>query len=165
MNKTTKEYLEQPYARVLTPEDDGSYYAEILEFSGCFAIGKNAEEAIKNLNQTAEDWIEQTIELGKKIPEPVASYKMSGRFLLRLPESVHSKAAILAERDGISLNTFILSSLATRIGTQDCFSKMYERFENHFFGTNRYLNLNAPTRTTSDGSSMFVKDLMLTEAK
>jgi hypothetical protein len=41
--------LKKPYARVVTPDEDGSYFAEIVEFPGCFAAGKTAPEALENL--------------------------------------------------------------------------------------------------------------------
>lgn len=36
--------------------------------------------------------------------------------VLRLPKSLHKKAARLAERDGVSLNQFIVAGLAEHVG-------------------------------------------------
>jgi predicted RNA binding protein YcfA (HicA-like mRNA interferase family) len=36
---TATEYLKKPYGRLLVPEDEGGYRAEIIEFPGCFAEG------------------------------------------------------------------------------------------------------------------------------
>ncbi len=41
---------------------------------------------------------------------------MSGRFGLRMPQSLHQKAALLAERDGVDLNLFINVSIARYLG-------------------------------------------------
>ncbi|HEU4976422.1 MAG TPA: sigma-70 family RNA polymerase sigma factor [Baekduia sp.] len=43
----------------------------------------------------------------------------SGRLLLRLPRSLHTELAAAADRDGVALNTFIVSRLAAAIGWQD----------------------------------------------
>ena len=44
MKRTAKDYLKEPYSRVLVPESDGTYSADILEFPGCFAEGKTPNE-------------------------------------------------------------------------------------------------------------------------
>jgi multisubunit Na+/H+ antiporter MnhC subunit len=43
----------------------------------------------------------------------------SGRLLLRMPAELHAALARAAERDGVSLNQFITSSLSRRIGWGD----------------------------------------------
>jgi HicB family len=40
----------------------------------------------------------------------------SGRLLLRMPQSLHSALARAAEREGVSLNQFIASTLADAVG-------------------------------------------------
>jgi multisubunit Na+/H+ antiporter MnhC subunit len=40
----------------------------------------------------------------------------SGRLLLRMPAALHAELAQTAEREGVSLNQFITSALAGRIG-------------------------------------------------
>jgi hypothetical protein len=39
----------------------------------------------------------------------------SGRLLLRMPRSLHAKLAALAERDGVSLNSLITSTLESAV--------------------------------------------------
>ena len=65
---TPAEYLKRPYARLLFPEQDGSWSAEILEFRGCFVTGDTAEEALQNLERVAESWILGMIAKGENIP-------------------------------------------------------------------------------------------------
>ena len=57
MKKKPEDYLKEPYSRVLLPEEDGRFSAEILEFPGCFAQGDNPGEAFDNLEMTAKSWI------------------------------------------------------------------------------------------------------------
>lgn len=110
------EYLKAPYARIVVPEDDGTFRAEILEFPGCLATGKTPGEALERIEVAAESWIESALAQGQPIPVPVESHGFSGKLVLRLPRSLHRKAARYAERDGVSLNQFIVVGLAERLG-------------------------------------------------
>lgn len=126
--KKPEEYLLEPYARILIP-CDGSYSAEILEFPGCFAQGETPEIAMKNIEESAETWIELMLEQGSEIPEPFANQDYSGKIALRLPKSLHKKAIQCAERDGVSLNQFLLSAIAERVGAEGLFSKIMKKYE------------------------------------
>ena len=110
-----REILKRPYARILTPED-GEYTAEILEFPGCVAFGSSADEALKNLEEVAAEWIAASIEQGQEIPDPLDSADFSGRLVLRMPKGLHQRAALFAELEGVSLNHFIVTSLAEAVG-------------------------------------------------
>jgi len=118
MDETISSYLKQPYARVVIPEPDGSFMAEVLEFPGCIAVGQTAGEALSALEEVAVDWLRIALDRGQTIPEPVEASEYSGRFVLRLPKSLHKKAARLAELDGVSLNQFIVAGLAQYVGEQ-----------------------------------------------
>lgn len=130
VTKSVEDYLKEPYARVLIPEEDGRFSTEILEFPGCFSQGDTAEEAIRNLEEAAKSWIEATLEQGKQIPEPTANYGYGGKVALRLPRGLHRKATQMAEREGVSLNTFLVDAVAARIGAQNFYDRMAERIEN-----------------------------------
>src|SRR5438045_190240 len=96
--------LRMPYARLLVPEEDGGYRAEILEFPGCIAEGDDAAEALSELEAAAEDWLEAALEMGSPIPPPLEEANYSGKLNLRLPKSLHRKASLAADLDGVSLN-------------------------------------------------------------
>src|SRR5690242_4279621 len=88
----TQEYSKRPYTRILIPEAEGGYAAEILEFPGCYAYGETANEAMRNLESAAVSWIEAALDQGQHIPAPFEAADASGRFALRLPRSLHRKA-------------------------------------------------------------------------
>jgi antitoxin HicB len=113
---TALEYLKKPYGRLLVPEDDGTYRAEIVEFPGCFAVGDTAAEAVVNLENAAESWLESTIAKGQTVPEPMDELDFSGKLVVRLPRSLHKRAAYAANRNGVSLNQFIVNSVAGQVG-------------------------------------------------
>lgn len=110
-------YLEKAYSRVIVPDCvTVSYAGRILEFPGCFAQGETVEEAYANLEDAAHDWILAALDAGQEIPPPAEEQTHSGRILLRLPRSLHRRAAELAEQEGTSLNQLILAAVAERLG-------------------------------------------------
>jgi len=109
--------LKLPYLRVLTPDaESGTYAAEILEFPGCVAEGNSPEDAFQRLEKTAKSWIEAARDLGQDIPPPLSAKGFGGRVALRLPKSLHRQASLAAVRDGVSLNQFIATALAEKVG-------------------------------------------------
>lgn len=106
------------------------FHAQILEFPGCYAQGDTLEEAYSNLQKAAESWIEVSLAQGHEIPDPSSSTTYSGRIVLRLPRSIHRQAAELAKRDETSLNTFLVSAVAAKVGAEDFYNVVTYRLEN-----------------------------------
>src|SRR6185295_7358816 len=112
-----RDFLKKPYTRVLIPdEESGTFTAQIAEFPGCLAQGASPAEAYERLEVAAESWIEAALEMQQEIPSPAADVQFGGRFALRLPRSLHRQAAQLAELEATSLNQFIVSALAEKVG-------------------------------------------------
>ena len=59
-------------------------------------------------------WLEVKLEHGDAVPEPAASIKgsYSGRFVLRIPKSLHKRLAVEAQKEGVSLNQYTLYKLS-----------------------------------------------------
>jgi predicted RNase H-like HicB family nuclease len=127
MTNNLEEYLKKPYTKILVPDETGAYSAEILEFPGCFAEGDTPDEAIRNLDEAAKSWIEVSLEQGQEIPEPHLNQGYNGKIALRLSRSLHHKAVQMAERDGVSLNQFLVSAIAARIGAEDFYTHLLNR--------------------------------------
>jgi predicted RNase H-like HicB family nuclease len=127
MPKTPEQYLKEPYARILIPNNDGGFSAEVLEFPGCFADGDTAEEAFRRLEAAAKAWIEAALDQGQEIPEPSSNTGFSGKLALRLPRSLHRQAMRMAERDGTSLNQFLVTAVAARVGAEDLWQRLVSR--------------------------------------
>ena len=51
-------------------EEDSAYIAEVPELAGCMADGATAKDALHNVEQIAQEWIETAQELGRDVPEP-----------------------------------------------------------------------------------------------
>jgi antitoxin HicB len=61
-------------------------------------------------------WLEVALEDGVEIPEPRDPDAFSGRFLLRIPKSLHAELAERAELEGVSLNQYVSTTLARAVG-------------------------------------------------
>jgi predicted RNase H-like HicB family nuclease len=114
--KEVRDHLSRPYARVVVPDPSGGFAARILEFPGCFAEGDTLGQAYENLESAAAAWIEASLESDQPIPPPAEEQTYSGRLLLRMPKSLHRQAAEVAGRDGTSLNQFVVTAVAARVG-------------------------------------------------
>lgn len=119
-NRTPEDYLELPYTIRLTHDrdDDGNagYVAEVEELPGVISQGDTLEDAAVSVRDAMLGWISVALEDGIDIPEPRDPNAHSGRFLLRIPKGLHSELARQAEREGVSLNQYVSTTLAGAIG-------------------------------------------------
>lgn len=113
--KNVKYYMALPYNYIVQPitDESGSYfYAHVLELDGCQSTGETFEEAYENLKEAMEGWIETKLESGYEIPLPVGYENFSGKFIVRIPKSLHYKLSVEAEKEGVSLNQYALYKLS-----------------------------------------------------
>lgn len=114
--KTVDYYRDLPYRIVLRKDDDGEWIARVEELPGCTAHGATKAEAIENLEEIQALWIEDAIAAGDLIPEPATEDLPSGKWLQRVPKSLHRKVSQLAKGEGVSLNQLVTSILAEAVG-------------------------------------------------
>jgi len=88
-------------------DEDRCYVARVPELAGCATDGATLEEAAVNAQEAIQSYIESMDEMGKPLPNPVASKKFSGKIPLRIDPELHRNLAIQANVDGESLNKFI----------------------------------------------------------
>ncbi|MBA2494007.1 MAG: type II toxin-antitoxin system HicB family antitoxin [Acidobacteria bacterium] len=53
--------------------EDKIFIAEVPKLAGCLAHGKTQTEALQNVNQAIQLWIETAKEFGDRIPQPKRS--------------------------------------------------------------------------------------------
>ncbi len=112
------DFRNEPYERVIIPDStSGSFTALVAEFPGCVAQGDSIDEAYSNLEIAADSWIAASEELGHTIPLPALD-QGGGKLVLRLPKSLHRQLVRLSKKEEISLNQFVLTVLAERVGTK-----------------------------------------------
>jgi antitoxin HicB len=78
--------------------------------------GDTAEEAVAMIQEAMELWLEVALEEGIPIPEPRPDDGYSGKFVVRVPRSLHRDLVKTAEQEGVSLNQYINVALARAVG-------------------------------------------------
>ena len=110
-----QDYMKLPYNCVIKRVEDesGSYFhAAVIEFDGCQSTGDSFEEAYSGLREAMEGWIETKLANGFPVPQPLKGENFSGKFVVRLPKTLHAKLALEAAREGVSLNQYALYKLS-----------------------------------------------------
>jgi len=105
-------YLNLKYPVQIVECDEGGYFAKIPDLPGCLSQGETVKEALKNINEAKELWLESVFEDKVEIPLPADERDYSGKFIVRLPVSLHERLALSAEREGVSLNQYVALVLA-----------------------------------------------------
>lgn len=76
----------------LCDDDGGGFLATVPKLPGCMSDGETREEALENVDDAIECWLETAKELGRNIPKS-DEYKteddFSGKLTLRIPKMLH----------------------------------------------------------------------------
>jgi antitoxin HicB len=113
--KSLEYYLSLAYSVTLDPDPKGGYVAHTKDLPGCFTQGETLEETMTNIQEARELWIETAYEMGDPIPLPNNAIEYSGKFLLRMPKSLHRDLVQKAEAEAVSLNHYISSVLSRSV--------------------------------------------------
>ena len=100
----------------LSKSDGGGYLIEYPDLPGCMSDGETIEQAITNGQDAITCWIKAAKEAGRIIPEPGALAKQSGKWVQRVPKSIHLQLVEKAAAEGVSLNTLVISIIAEALG-------------------------------------------------
>lgn len=114
-----EDYLKLPYSIEVFPdtdEDDPGWYARVIELPGCMTNAGTFSELGEMIEDAKRAWLTVALERGIPIPEPRQEEEYSGKFVTRIPKSLHRRLAQQAEREGISLNQYVNSALAEALG-------------------------------------------------
>lgn len=114
-------YMDLDYKIIVNPiplKDGGGWMAEHPDLKGCCSDGETVEEAIANLKEAKQAWIEVALERNIQIPIPHYKNKdeFSGKFTLRVPKKIHRELALNAEAEGVSLNQYVSTLIAYQLG-------------------------------------------------
>lgn len=71
--------------------------------------GRTPTEAVERGQQAVGLWLRDAVEHGDAIPKPAHRY--AGRLTLRMPASLHQRIVEQAEREGVSINQWIITKL------------------------------------------------------
>ncbi len=127
MEKTVDYYLSLPYTVELRQDPEEGWFVSVRELPGCMSQGDTAAKAVEMIRDAMMGWIEVALEDGDPVPEPRLLEDYSGKFVVRVPRSLHRELVEEAMREGASLNKYINVALARSVGWTG--PKPYERLD------------------------------------
>jgi antitoxin HicB len=116
MEKTLEYYLGLPYTIELKPDPEAGWFVKVEELPGCMSQGDTVEEALEMIREAMELWLEVALDGGNPIPEPRDLDDYSGKFVVRVPRSLHRELVRCADREGVSLNQYVNLGLTRAVG-------------------------------------------------
>lgn len=109
--------------------DDGEeWIASFPDLEGCGGGGKTPQEAVAMAEEEKEIFILALEEMKLPIPKPRQT-AYSGRISLRLGKTLHEKVAIQAEKDNVSINTYLQDAISLYVGNKEYEGKLIEQVE------------------------------------
>ncbi|MBN2548926.1 MAG: toxin-antitoxin system HicB family antitoxin [Anaerolineales bacterium] len=117
--QSVEDYLALPYTIEIIREDDPEnpgWVARVLELPGCITQADTFDELDEMIADAMRGWIEVALQDGIPIPEPRPAESFSGKFVVRVPKSLHRELVEAAEREGVSLNLYVSTALGKAVG-------------------------------------------------
>lgn len=103
--------------RPLSDEEGGGWQITYPDLPGCMSDGETPEEALANGKDALAAWIKAAAETGREIPEP--GELPSGKFVARVPKSLHARLSARARQEGVSMNALVSAFLAESLGRRE----------------------------------------------
>jgi predicted RNase H-like HicB family nuclease len=128
--KPLADYLALEYPFHVLADPDGGYVIVFPDLPGCMTQVDSIDEVGPMAEDVRLGWIETEYERGREIPPPSYPAEHSGKFNVRLPRSLHRSLAEEAEREGISLNQYVVALLARR-DAQAQVQRRLDQLEDH----------------------------------
>ncbi len=120
--KNLEYYLGLNYPSQITKinvEDGGGFFIEVPMLKGCMSDGETVEEAFNNLEDAKKEWFSYMLENNLEIPEPTKVVDYSGKFMVRIPKTLHKIITEQSKREGLSLNQYVSTVLAYAAGQKN----------------------------------------------
>lgn len=99
--------------------DSGDWVAEVSDLPGCIGVGDTRTEAVAVAERFIRDWIQEALAQGWEVPPPSTHVEASGKFVVRLPRSLHARLQDLAGDEGTSLNQLVVALLSEQFGRKE----------------------------------------------
>jgi antitoxin HicB len=110
--------IEYPFEiRPLATEEGGGWLITFPDLPGCMSDGESPEEAIVNGKDAVAAWLKAARESGREVPRP--GELPSGKFIARIPRSLHMRLTARAKQEGVSMNALVSAFLAESLGRRE----------------------------------------------
>lgn len=103
--------------RPLTSDEGGGWLISFPDLPGCISDGETPEEAIENGAEAMESWLEKCEHIGR--PIPLAGETSSGKFMTRIPKTLHTRLVLRAKQEGVSMNSLVSVFIAESLTRRD----------------------------------------------
>lgn len=103
--------------RPLSLDEGGGWLITYPDLPGCMSDGETPEEAIANGRDALAAWLKAAEESGREVPRP--GDLPSGKFIARIPRSLHARLVARARQEGVSMNALVSAFLAESLGRKD----------------------------------------------
>ncbi len=108
-----EQYMAMPYEIKLAPDpEDGGWVVSIPDLPYCMSEGDTVEEAMEMIRDAQRGWLTVVLSHGDSVPEPRVESTYSGKFMLRVPQTLHRTLVEEAGRQNVSLNQYAVMLLA-----------------------------------------------------
>ncbi|OZV77220.1 toxin-antitoxin system HicB family antitoxin [Micromonospora echinospora] len=97
--------------RITWSAQDNEFVATCAEFASLSWLASSQVEALKGLQDLLREVIADMEQQGEDVPQPFADRSYSGKFNVRVGESLHRELATHAAEDGLSLNQYVVRKL------------------------------------------------------
>jgi predicted HicB family RNase H-like nuclease len=98
--------------RVSWSAEDEEYVGLCAEFPSLSWLASSPEASLNGIRKVVAKVVEDLRATGETIPEPLASRRFSGKFMVRVPPEVHRHLAVEAAEAGVSLNRLVGAKLS-----------------------------------------------------
>ncbi len=112
MESQVQELLRQPYYKLMSTTAEGDVIVAIPELPGCWTAAETEAAALAQLPEAMGVWFESALVRDEPIPAPFPERDPSGNILVQMPEVLHEHLMHQAQREGVSLNQWIVTLLA-----------------------------------------------------
>jgi len=97
--------------RVTWSAEDNEHVGLCTEFPSLSWLAPTPEKALLGIRRVVAEAVTEMKESGEPVPEALAQKKFSGRFMVRIPSSVHRALATEAAEQGVSINRLVSAKL------------------------------------------------------
>ncbi len=105
--------------RPLTADEGGGFLISYPDFSDCISDGETVEEALVNGKDALKSTMAALKAKDRPVPLPNGGSVASGKFVARVPKTVHARLTSRAKAEGVSLNALILTFIAEGLGRRE----------------------------------------------
>ena len=105
--------------RPLRQDEGGGFLISYPDFAECISDGDTVEDALKNGQEALKATIAALKSKGLPVPAANSGGIASGKFVARVPKTIHAQLTTRAKVEGVSLNTLVVTFIAQGLGRKE----------------------------------------------